>query len=603
MLRSDFFSRKKAAFRSHAKPALSRQPPVQCYFKEKIKDRDFLVSENRDLAVLEEERPQFFWGTAEKIREMRDWFESIRYGFGVEETGQELVQGGKTLREAHIVADYSKGILPPMADCSSVGAAMGGDDRIDNFDLVFRDSEGETEEMLSFFPRINTEFPRKALEAGFHDLAAELTYLMNRETIKRAETAMNCVVFCADTHKIDDHLMERKRFEYLLSETDSIDRQSSFLGLNQHACPKVGEGYLQYGSREFAFFLLRCADQSKNYVEFLKREQYNRGVPVNPREPMKVNWNLHWANVVAVSGNDRLTYEYAEPNLQVFYKKMEAFRQLYFEHEDFRGAVDKLIKDDPSGLHNLMPATLQEKYFLRIAKAAKNEFSLGARTVEGIDHFLSLDFSYLKDKKEVPGFFRMYGKGEQSFYQQFTKKVSAPNFTFVVRQKARLYWVRDVQSYMLKAENIANIIRQSGFERHRRFAAVFGRATELAKEIESVKDRVESLGGRENVIRKKAHWSRMLKELLEELGKQTCGLLSSEYSMDIQWPVERIEVKKRKSVLEKSRKPQADIIALLTLLERIRLYYRDSREEEKEAVKPSAKEDGPEFLKLLKRKR
>ena len=85
---------------------------------------------------------------------------------------------------------------------------------------------------------------------------------------------------------------------------------------------------------------------------------------------------------------------------------------------------------------------------------------------------------------------------------------------------------------------------ESGLNDRENCKSLTEKIRELAADIMHVKPRPHELSNRTELIRKKASWSRSLKDLREELGQAICKILSEEWNCIIQWPAEITAIKK-----------------------------------------------------------
>ncbi|MCG8477324.1 MAG: hypothetical protein MI784_17800, partial [Cytophagales bacterium] len=425
--------------RSPAKPnvtksGISKQPPIQCYHLERHSGKEYKVSDNRDLAIPLEEKPRCFYGSERIIQELKDWFVNLRNTLEAVETNEYLELEGQRLKKIFIALKKTDDLKGALNSCSRVGSVVGGTHKVNQIELVFRDEKSSSEHIMDGRDAIRPRSEELYLGREFCDVSTRTTYHINRLNITDSES-VPLILSPRKAYWIKSYPDEKRHFESMLNETDLVKTQVFYLGINQFAQPEVGESYLQYAASEFVKNIPLPSGGIDSIEDFFKLRNYDRGAGLNAEPPCKFVWRLHWATVLAVSGNDRLTFEYFEPYTNMRAHLIEAFQRLYLQNDDFRKISERLFTELFPKEKRTIPLIVKQEYFRQIAEKARKSPALTRETRRAIDQILEVDLDDFLDDSDLPGFFNMYGEADQSFFHKHSPSCFSPFWQFVSYHK------------------------------------------------------------------------------------------------------------------------------------------------------------------------
>ncbi len=225
------------------------------------------------------------------------------------------------------------------------------------------------------------------------------------------------------------------------------DQQAVELGLNEHAMPDVGEGYLvnSQNTKEFKK-ALQSGIPVERYTHVLQElEELDpkldiAGQKISEEAKTLMNmWGRHYATVVARDGEDSVTLENYNRQTEKDFIIREIFNNLVREFEEFRTFVGEQTESISLAISSDQATELINKAVE--TKAGVEEIS--AKLERALDEAKTTIDTGLKSQQEYQAsllHFQMYGPGEQSFHAAFRSMTSDP---LTIRLRNSVTWKKE----------------------------------------------------------------------------------------------------------------------------------------------------------------
>lgn len=212
------------------------------------------------------------------------------------------------------------------------------------------------------------------------------------------------------------------------------NQQAETLGMNEHAKPETGEGYVltssypketldynRYGIPTEEYF--KAVQELQNVDEGKDAQQQNISAAA---KSLMETWFVHYATVMAKDGDDTITLENYNRTPERDWAIRRVFNKLLLDFAEFRDYVSRkaetlnLLSDSTQAkelVAQLLDDVTQEKEDL------DNNLHIALQQAQ-----LSFDqdLEVQQDKMRQMLFFQMYGPGDQSFHKKYTPQSSNP---------------------------------------------------------------------------------------------------------------------------------------------------------------------------------
>ncbi|BDD09087.1 hypothetical protein FUAX_15190 [Fulvitalea axinellae] len=312
-----------------------------------------------------------------------------------------------------------------------------------------------------------------------------------------------------------------------------LTERAKFWGVNESACPEVGEAYLK---------LAPLWDEEEEiggalgvFGERLERlyGKYGLGKGAKApeemiREQTKILWNMHYGAVVARSGSDSVTLENYTWYLRPVKELIAAFERLWLRFGMFRDLVERYFehkKEEPVLSSAVYILWEEAAGILKFGESVLDEGSDLRKRVCLVREEFKKNLSF-SDFREQPYHFKMYGTDKgYSFHEEWSDTLPAGSVTFRVRESYGLHveelWQTVIGKWRSLGETVAVLGRSECQEWS---ASLLQRMKEKEAEMEKeYNDRLRSSGELKAVAELK-------NEALDRIREMALGALADEFS-------------------------------------------------------------------------
>jgi hypothetical protein len=409
----------------------------------------FKVSQNGQMALPEEGQAKNFYSTSNRVNSANKIFEesgaSIRLkteGHGIAVPKNPVRPDNKktnALKKVHAATEVPNNItqqletqiqtILPAVQCNDFVRQIMGASAVGSRVAVLKNKTDKKEV-------VSTEGREPVNDISTH-LSNGITKPADVETRMR-------------TKPLNDKQKETgiKNYENLSVKTRS--KHSKELGINEHAMPKVGEGYVirsqdtteKSGAKKDGVHnipnprLVNTGTKSgpeqqeirDGYLESLQAlddanaivTKSRKDVPYRIQEMMKT-WGQHYAGVVGVDGVDTVTLENYNRSTEVSWEHERIFNNLFRDFDVFRN----LVSDRVSGLQKAPDDDLINQLVTLASQAPGLQLNYQQALQEALTSFQT-GMQRTNDTHEGNFYFDMYGPGLQSFHERYKGLSSNP---------------------------------------------------------------------------------------------------------------------------------------------------------------------------------
>lgn len=331
------------------------------------------------------------------------------------------------------------------------------------------DSSNRVISLLGEEDQPNIEIPTGLMGEPVEQL---MDYMVNTETEDASSARLKEHADRLTSERDWDHV-DTAPPAYAGMDAEKKAEMSEKFGLNEHALPNVGEGYV-IASRF-------SEEQMTGIMQTLNAEQYldaiNQLEDIDPNldatqqyvesnvvKGMMRLWGSHYAAVVGKDGPDSITYENYNRDTEVDWELIEIFNNLFKDFAAFRTFVG-----DKTTTLNLNMSTAQARQYIDEANTALEDVEAEAgslqdqykKAIAQAQASITTSLNSDANHKQKLIYFQMYGPGEQSFHATFKGQTSNP-MTMRVTPSIKLAQKAAKDSLFAISQQFTQVLREPG---------------------------------------------------------------------------------------------------------------------------------------------